>query len=543
MGSRGRWALLAVGVAVVAFAVRLAMVLRGAGLGGLFGYDDGVYFSAATSLSWGRLPYRDFVLLHPPGIVWVLLPFAGLARLTSDALGFEAARLAFMALGALNAVLAVAAARRLGLVPAASAGLFYAVWNPGAGAETTTRLEPLLNVGLLAAIALLVDPALARSRRVQVLAGAALGLALATKIWAAVPVLVVLLWCRWGGGRPEAARTARRVAVSAVATTVALCLPFWLLAPRSMTRMVVLDQLGRPRSPVDLADRVVAILGAPRPGNPADANPAVLAAAGWSLAAWAAALALLVVAALAVAGRGSDHLGRWVVGLLAAQVGVLLASPPFFGFYPAYVAPAMALTVGAGVAGAGELARRTARARVPRGARVARVARVGGVAALGVALVPLLAVDAAARVGVPLPTAQLRPLAATARCVTADRPDLLILLDALGRDLRRDCPVLVDVTGLTYDTERGASTSHVQRRHNQAWQHTLRAYLLSGGTALLGRPGGDGLSPRTLRVLRGLPVLEQGEGYRLYAVPASQRRTAPEVPADREPGLMALLAP
>ena len=77
MGIRGPWWLVSLLVAGVALAVRLAMVLRGAGLGGMFGYDDGVYFSAAGSVSWGRLLYRDFVLLHPPGIVWALLPFAG----------------------------------------------------------------------------------------------------------------------------------------------------------------------------------------------------------------------------------------------------------------------------------------------------------------------------------------------------------------------------------------------------------------------------------------------------------------------------------
>ena len=538
VGTRWHWWLVSLVVAGVAFSVRLAMVLRGGGLGGMFGYDDGVYFSAASSVSWGRLPYRDFVLLHPPGIVWALLPFAGLARVTSDALGLEVARLAWMALGALNAVLVVAATRRLGVLAAAVAGMFYAVWNPGAGAETTTRLEPLLNLGVLAAVALLVGPGLARRPRVQVLAGAALGLALATKIWAVVPVLLVLLWCWRGSG----GRAARRVALSSAAGVVALCLPFWLLAPRSMTRMVVLDQVGRPRSTVSVADRLVAILGAPRSGNPATADPATLAAAGWGPAAWTAALVLLGLMACALASRRSDRLGRLAVTLLVAQVGVLLVSPPFFGFYPAYVAPAMALTVGTGVAGLAGLLRRTTRDRAVR--RWPLAARAAGVGVLGLALLPLVAVDAAGRVGVALPAAGLRPLASTSRCVTSDRPDLLILLDVLGRNLQRDCPTMVDVTGLTYDVEHSSDdASHVQRRHNTAWQHTLRSYLLSGGAALLGRPGGDGLSPYTVRVLHGLPVLGQGDGYRLYAVPAQRRTTAPRVPEDRGPSLMALLAP
>lgn len=103
---------------------------------------------------------------------------------------------------------------------------------------------------------------------------------------------------------------------------------------------------------------------------------------------------------------------------------------------------------------------------------------------------------------------------------------------------------MVDVSGLTYDSRHSADdASHAHRRHDEAWQRTLRSYLLSGGAALLGRPGGDGLSPYTRRVLRGLPVLHEGLGYHLYAVPAQQRTTAPRVPEHRGPSLMALLAP
>ena len=43
---------------------------------GLGNYDDGVYYSAATALVHGQLPYRDFLLLQPPGIAVLLAPFA-----------------------------------------------------------------------------------------------------------------------------------------------------------------------------------------------------------------------------------------------------------------------------------------------------------------------------------------------------------------------------------------------------------------------------------------------------------------------------------
>src|SRR6476619_488567 len=201
-----RWVAAVAVVAATAFVVRLAMVLRGAGLGGVFGYDDGVYYSASTSLLWGRMPYRDFLLLHPPGIVLALAPFAALGRLTSDATGFETARVGFMLVGSVNAGLVVVAARRLGLVAATAGGLFYALWVPVALTETTTRLEPLVSLGLLAALAVLANRVGETSRWAQVAAGCALGAAMAVKIWAAAPVAVVLVWCLWRLGPRATAR-------------------------------------------------------------------------------------------------------------------------------------------------------------------------------------------------------------------------------------------------------------------------------------------------------------------------------------------------
>src|SRR3954464_7703888 len=78
----------------LAFAARLLPVLRGSGLRGILAYDDGVYFGAADALLSGRLPYRDFILLHPPGVLVVLAPFAALGRLTSDPVGLASARAA-----------------------------------------------------------------------------------------------------------------------------------------------------------------------------------------------------------------------------------------------------------------------------------------------------------------------------------------------------------------------------------------------------------------------------------------------------------------
>ena len=476
-----RWVAAVAVVAATAFVVRLAMVLRGAGLGGVFGYDDGVYYSASTSLLWGRMPYRDFLLLHPPGIVLALAPFAALGRLTSDATGFETARVGFMLVGSVNAGLVVVAARRVGLVAATAGGLFYALWVPVALTETTTRLEPLVTLGLLAALAVLANRVGETSRWAQVAAGCALGAAMAVKIWAAAPVAVVLVWCLWRLGP----RATARVAAAGAATATAICLPFLLAAPTDMVRMVVLDQLHRPHSPGRTAHRLAGILG-------------FLA---WSPAAWCVAAGLTALVVMAAAAP--RPLGRAAVGLLVVQVTVLLLAPSYFPFYAAFVAPALALVVAAGVA-----CLRSARLR-----RVAVLALTGGLAWL-------LTVVPGTSVGVALPEQQLRPLMASDRCVTSDSPGLLVLLDVLSRDLSRQCRVMVDVSGLTYDTDASrhpGDRPRVRRLHDRAWQHDLGRYLTSGTATLLGRPRADGLSPHTWQRLDRLRLLRRGPGYALLA--------------------------
>ena len=248
--------------------------------------------------------------------------------------------------------------------------------------------------------------------------------------------------------------------MAGLATALALYLPFWLAAPGPMTRMVVLDQLGRTRAPVSVTERLAEVLGGA-------SSPALAALT-------VAATLLLVVLAL----LGRRPLGRWAAGLFALQLGVLLAGPPFFSFYAAYVVPALALVLAAAVATVGDA---LGRLRLARPA-LAPAARVGALALLGVGLLPLVVVDARTAPGVPLPAGELQALTATSRCVTSDSAGLLVLLDRLGRNLSRDCPVLVDVSGITYDSAaRERHGHHVPRAHNIAWQRTLRRYLLSGG--------------------------------------------------------------
>ncbi|MDP9418350.1 MAG: hypothetical protein M3P48_11110, partial [Actinomycetota bacterium] len=419
-------------VTLVAFVARLALI-REAGLDGLHAYDDGVYYAGATALVSGRMPYQDFLFLHPPGILLALAPFAGLGRLTSDATGLAGARVAFLVLGSVNTALVTRVASRYGLIPAALGGLFYALWFPARYAERIPLLEAPGNTALLIALLLLGRTRAKESPRAQVLAGAALGFSVCVKIWMVVPLAVIVLWQLVSGGRQAALRTA----AGAVVGGVLVIAPF-LRAGDDMFRMVILDQLNRSPAQITLAERVTSIFGL----TPlAERAPAVVSGAA---VVWTA-----VVIALAALAALRQPAGKLYVALLVSTLAVLIASPSMFEHYGAYAAVPVALVLAAAAAAAmsAGAARRGTGAKGLAGRRLA----LGAVAAAVTPLLLLNSVLLAVDTGRPFPREGLRPDVADGPCVVSDDPTVLALLDVLGRDLQRGCPVLVDVTGLTYD--------------------------------------------------------------------------------------------
>ncbi len=485
-------------VALVALAARLAPVLRGGGLTGILAYDDGVYYSAADGLLSGRLPYRDYLLLHPPGITLVLAPFAALGRLVGeDPVGLAAARLAFMLLGATSAVLVWAVARQVSPRAGLVAGLGYAVWQPASYAERTTLLEPLVNLGLLAALALLGPSAGSASRRRVALAGVALGLAVAVKAWAVVPFAVLALWLLHRDGR----RGAVTFTGAGTAAAAVVSLPFLLAAGPAMVRMVVLDQLGRPSNGVPLATRLASIEGWQLSPVPLPTGSARLAVV----------IALLVAAAAAVVAWRVPATRVWAA-LLVAQGALLLTSPSYFAHYGTYVAPALVLIAGAGadaVLCAVEAHTAAFRPLVP---------------ALGlVALAVLSAHVVTQPEGRRVPVRTAEDALSGVRCVAADSAAALVTADVLTRDLRDGCRLVVDVTGLTYDQDPGdlgAGPTPRERRRDLEWQASVARYFAGSGAVVLDQWRHDGLDGRLLAGLERRDVELGRPSYRVL-VPAS----------------------
>jgi hypothetical protein len=485
---RPLWIAAVVAVAAVAFWVRIGMLLRGGGLLGSDGYDDGVYYAAAAAFAHGRIPYLDFLFLQPPGIMVVLGPFAALGGLITDARAMALARVAFELIGALNAVLVMALARRFGFGAALLAGVTYAVFFPNAYTERTTTLEPIGTLGIL--LALLLARRAAASPRFALLAGACAALAVSAKAWYIIPAVIVLAF-----------QPARRLPwlLGLAGGGVALYVPFLLAAPVQMVQQVVLDQLGRPRPGTlvgSLRKRILGLSGAPTlHGTLAWLTPMLIGETVFAIG--------LVLAIGAVLVRGA----RVYVVLSVVTALVILASPSYFTHYVSFVTPWASVMVGIGAA---------------RLVRPIPIPVVRG-ALVVVLLVLVVALDwkrDAQPIGNRIPLAALRPAAAQVRgCITTDDPVILASMDVLTRDLERGCPLWPDVTGWTYDRDDvRVGGKEVSRPENVRWQRHLLGYLRSGEATIVARPL-TGLSPASRAVLERGTVLGGRGDFLLRTTP------------------------
>lgn len=450
----------------LALAVRFwVLATSKGGIRGIPGYDAGVYFSASDALIHGRMPYGEFVLVHPPGIMLALTPFALLAQVTSDHSAFIVANLAFEVLGALSAVLVLATARKLGCGAGAAllGGAMYAVWFGAIDAEFQIRLECLGSVVMLVGLFLLAGTAdRPRPSGIDwrlIGAGAAFGAAASVKIWWIVPVLLVV---GWHVGHAALRGRAGPLAIGAAAGLLLVNGPFFVAHPATMWRMVVLDQLGRHESTLPL--KRLGLITTVRYAFPRLHGPA-----NWALLGIISALVVLI-GVLAWRGQRPGGLGRLTVLIAACQALVLAVAPSYYGFYAGFLAAGLALEVA--------LAASTVRARPAR-------------LAVG-ALLPIAAVLTVFTLGRPngsvakFPGAALAARTPAVRCIVADSNQALIQLNVLSRSLANGCPNWVDVSGRTYGVD--AAHPYVKRPRNLKWQRDLLRYLKSGDAFIVIRP-------------------------------------------------------
>lgn len=461
--SRSRWLMLAC-VGLISFSVRFTASMVGGGFATNGIYDDGVYYTSAARFVMGDWPYRDYLLLHPPGMTVLLAPFAWLGTLVGDLSGYTAARVALMVCAGATSALVALLASRWGLAAGWIAGGTHALYCGSIYAGSTLFMEGPSSLLAVAAVLLLLPRGEAVHWSRVALGGALLGILPLLKVWNAPIAVLILL----ASGR----KRFLTAAAGALAAFLALGLPFALQGQEAMWRMVVTDQLGRPRFDLSPLARVANLLGLATGGS-SDVEVHGLAAV--ATLCWAA----IAVGAVAVSLRARIN---WILPVLAVVTAALaLTSALALRNYGEFLSPWLAIAVGVGL---GHLLR----------IRRWRVVLAGVLAGW----FGILAWGALHPVGKPLPVAWLRTSLQGTGCVVTDDPVVLVALDRLSPQLRSRCTeIWVDVSGRTYDY---AADGHGDRTENPVWQRVIYDYLTSTDASVSCRRN-TGLSKETLRML------------------------------------------
>jgi hypothetical protein len=424
--------LVVIAATAIALALRIYPLTRPNFLFGLIEYDDGVYFGSAVRLLDGFLPYRDFVLVQPPGITLLLTPLALLAKATGTGGAFALARVLTACVGAASVPVGGLLVRRKGLLAVTLACGILAVYPAALTGASTVLLEPwLVLFCLVGALAVFDGDRLTVDGSRLAWGGAAFGFAAAIKLWAVLPILAVLLlsrrraWLLYLGGL--------------IAGFVLPVLPFLIAAPGAFYRDVVLAQVTR--TDVTRASgwsRLESLTGLSF-ASPASHGAILLT----GVALGGVAIVCSLFASLR-SRRPPPPIECFALGTAAAVLVAFLWPSDYYPHYGAFFAPFLALSVALPV---GRLAAQAGGQRV----LLAALAGAAGAGLLTVAAIELRQ-DSHARTFNPAAAAQ-RQIPAGA-CVLADVPALTIVSDRFVSTVP-DCSPMVDPIGTDYALSRG----------------------------------------------------------------------------------------
>jgi alpha-1,2-mannosyltransferase len=305
-------------------------------LTGVTEYDDGPYFGSAVRLVHGSLPYRDFVLVQPPGITLLMSPVGLLTYLTGTAYGLAIGRILTVLAGTAAVALAGLLVRHRGILAVLLTCGIMAVYSDAVAAAHTVLVEPwLVLFCLIGLVAVFDGDRLTASTRRMVWGGVAFGFAGAVEAWAIVPVLVVAALCL-----PQLRRAA--VFIGGVAAGFLIpVLPFAIASPSQLYKSLITAQVGyrAHAARVGVLLRLKNIIGFP-------------GTLGWSkdmvlLAVLAIVLFVGVtqVAAVLVTKRPQPPLD-WFATVTTVLVILMFLWPPQFHYhFAAFLAPFLALTI------------------------------------------------------------------------------------------------------------------------------------------------------------------------------------------------------
>jgi alpha-1,2-mannosyltransferase len=445
----------------LALALRLLQISSPGHLLGITGYDDGVYLGAALRLVHGVLPYRDFVLVQPPGVVLVMTPVAALAKWTGTDWAMAVARILTACAGAAAVPLAGRLVRHRGMLALVITCGLLAVYPDAVAASVTVLQEPWLVLCCLAgAVAVFDGDHLTTSQKRLVWGGVAFGLAGAVKVWAVFPVLVIAVLL---------ARRPRQAAVYLAGTAAGFLvpvLPFAALSPRIFVRGVIVAQLVRGDDVrVPVWTRLASMTGVD--GLSPVSNQTVLIAS--------IAIPVLIAAAY-LGGWLVTHKPPPVLDTFALVTAVLVVAgflwpADFYYHYSDFLVPFLALCVALPAARLAAALRRPAWGGGPL--------RVG--VALAVVVVAAMTVSQAihevtARASIN-PSAAIDKVIPPGACVLTDQVSFTIAADRFFSG-RPGCSQVVDGLGTDLalsDGENGVSGAARVPAVRAVWYQALRA--------------------------------------------------------------------
>jgi Glycosyltransferase family 87 len=437
------------GLTLLGLGLRLYLLSRPGYLLGVTQYDDGPYFGSALRLVHGAVPYRNFVIVQPPGITLLMTPAALLAQVTGTAWGMAVGRILTIAASSAGILLVGLLARHRGLLTVTLACGILAVFPGSVVAAHTVLLEPWLVLFCLAgALAVLDRDQLAASGRRLACGGLAFGFAGAVEVWAILPTVVVVLLL---------ARRLRRAGLfiaGVAAGFLVPVLPFAALAPRRFYESFFAAQLFRVvPSPTPVEKRLRLMTGIGQVLHLGDTGVLVTTLV----------IVVFVPAAFGAAWlmsrRPPAALDWFAVGTCVLVVAAFLWYAQFFLHFPAFLAPFLGLAIGL-AAERLATALRGGPAGQPRAAGWVQWT-VAGVVTCGVLAlaVPQAQQDRndTPRVS-PAALATVQRLVRPGACVLTDQVSFTIAADRFYSDVP-GCSLMVDAIGTDYALGHGRDAS------------------------------------------------------------------------------------
>lgn len=446
-GNRTGW-LTPVNAAIVictllALGLRLLLLSRPGYLNGVTEYDDGPYFGSSVSLIDGLLPYKEFILVQPPGITLLMVPAALLSKVTGTAAAMVTGRVLTTLASTAGVLLVGLLVRHRGLLAVIVACGLMAVYPDSVSTARTVLVEPwLVLFCLLGALALFDRDRLTTSGRRLFWSGAAFGFAGCIEVWAIFPVVVVLAML------VPKVRRALVFAGGLCAGFLIPVLPFASLAPKRFYESLYVAQVA-PRAGstrVPLGARLSNMLGIVNLDLPQHPRLVILL----STLALVAIVAAAITVAWALSHRPPPALDWFALVTTAIVVVMFLWPDQFHYHFAAFLAPFFAMSLALTASG---LIEALGQGTGWLSADTARQLWKPATAVAGLAIVVLATFQASYESHLQLPLApvpaQVEKIIPKGACVATDQVSYLLManrftssvpgcshmLDGLGSDL------------------------------------------------------------------------------------------------------------